>query len=411
MADCGCDAVVLRKPLTPYEEAIDRILDQAKRLSEIETVSLNEAAGRVLAEAVVSPVNVPPADNSAMDGYAVRAQDIQAGARLPVSQRIPAGVMGDPLEANTVARIFTGAPVPANADAVIMQEWVNIDEDGMANFDRTIDVGNDIRRAGEDIKEGDSILEPGLKLRPQDIGLAASVGVNELKVYRRLKVATFFTGDELVEPGNALGKGQIYNSNQYTVNSLLDNLDCEIVNLGIVEDTLDATRNALSKAAESADLIITSGGVSVGEEDHVRIALEELGQLSMWKLRIKPGKPLALGNIHDTDFFGLPGNPVSAFATFVLFVRPFIRKVQGEAAYLPTKIEGVADFEWPKAGPRREFLRARISDGSKISIYPHQGSGVLSSTSWADGFAIVYEDTTVTKGDKVEFIPYSELLA
>lgn len=405
----SCDAV--KTELTSYEDALERILQQAQALSATETVSLYDALGRVLAQPVVSPVNVPPADNSAMDGYAVISHEITPGVQLPISQRIPAGTASQALKQGSVARIFTGAPMPENADAVVMQELVTSDGK-QATFQQTVQQGQDIRKAGEDIRQNSEILAPGIKLRPQDIGLMASVGVAKVDVYRRLKVAIFFTGDELVEPGEALNSGQIYNSNQYTLYALLAALDCEIINLGIVQDTLEATRAALLQAAEQADLVVTTGGVSVGEEDHVRIAVEQIGQINLWQLRMKPGKPFALGKVGDTNFIGLPGNPVSVFATFCLFARPFILKVQGLAEHMPKPVQVTADFVWTKPGIRREFLRARMNETrDAVSIYPHQGSGVLSSTSWANGFAVVPENTTVAQGDTVAFIPFTELLS
>jgi molybdopterin molybdotransferase len=403
-----CD--VVKSELTSYEDALQHILDQVQILAETETVPLYEAYGRVLAQPVVATVDVPPADNSEMDGYAVISSDIKPGTTLPVSQRIPAGIGGEPLVKGTVARIFTGAPIPEGADAVVMQELVT-QEDKVATFQQTARAGDNIRKAGEDIRKNSQILQAGIKLQPQDIGLMASVGVAQVDVYRRFKVAIFFTGDELVEPGKALDSGQIYNSNQYTLYTLLQALNCEIINLGIVPDTLESTRAALQEAANQADLVITTGGVSVGEEDHVRIAVEQIGQINLWQLKMKPGKPFAMGKVDNTDFIGLPGNPVSVFATFCLFARPFILKAQGLLEHTPKPMQVTADFEWLKPGIRREFLRARINaTRDSVSIYPHQGSGVLSSTSWANGFAVVPENTTVQKGDKVSFIPFSELL-
>ncbi len=412
MSDCGCDAI--KTDLIPYEDALQLMLQNATTREEPEEVRLEDALGRVLAESVLSTVNVPPMANSAMDGYAVRSADINGDTTLPVSQRIPAGVTGTPLQAGTAARIFTGAPVPEGADAIVMQELTRANDDGSILVQHTPKAGEHVRGIGEDIAQGASILSPGLRLRPQDLGLAASVGIGNLKVHRRLKVATFYTGDELVDPGKPLQAGQIYNSNQYTTNALLHALGCEVINLGICEDTLQATRDTLKAAAGQADLVITSGGVSVGEEDHVRIALEELGQLNMWKIRIKPGKPLAYGSVEGAHFVGLPGNPVSAFVTFLLFVRPFILKLQGHNEVLPGEIELPADFTWPRAGRRLEFVRARLEHNEQgqavVRTYPHQGSGVLSSTSWANGLAVIPEGITVAPGDPVKFISYSELL-
>ena len=269
--------------LIEYDEAIRLLLDEACVVEENETVALDKALGRVLAKSISSPVDVPPLDNSAMDGYAVRATDIEPGKPMPVSQRIPAGSIGTQLETGTCARIFTGAPVPPGADAVIMQEHAKEGTEGIT-FDRLPQPGDNVRLAGEDIRSGSTILEPGIRLEPQHLGLAASVGVAELVVKRRLKIATFFTGDEIVEPGYDLSQGQIYNSNQYHLNALMLRFGCDVINLGIVEDSMDATRASIREAVRRADLVVTSGGVSVGEEDHVRLAIEELGSISMWRL-------------------------------------------------------------------------------------------------------------------------------
>jgi len=397
-----------------FDEARRFLLERARSISGTETVATGEALGRVLAQTQRSAINVPPAHNSAMDGYAVTAADVAAegDTRLPVTQRIAAGSTGRPLARGTAARIFTGAPIPPGADAVVMQERC-ISEDDEVIIRGAVRVGDNIRRAGEDIAEGDELLAAGTKLRPQEMGLAASVGLAQLPVYRRLRVATFSTGDELVTPGEPLAEGKIYNSNRFTLLGLLAGLNCAVVDLGSVPDTFQATRDALSRAADEADLIITSGGVSVGEEDHVKAALDALGKVDMWRVAMKPGKPLAFGDVTGTPFLGLPGNPVSAFATFVLFARPFLLRCQGVADVLPRLLSAKAGFEWPKPGPRREFLRARLEaapGGAQAAIYPKQGSGVLTSTVWADGLVVVPEGQTVARGDSVEFIPFNELL-
>jgi molybdopterin molybdotransferase len=400
-------------PLVAYDEAISLLLQQARTVRETEKVALGEGQGRVLARQVTSPLNVPPLDNSAMDGYAVRAAEIEPGKRMPVSQRIPAGTVGNPLKTGTCARIFTGAPVPPGADAVIMQENATHQANDRVSFESVPRSGDNIRSAGEDIRTGDIILEPGNRIEPQHLGLAASVGLAELEVFRRLKVATFFTGDEIVEPGKPLGEGEIYNSNQYHLNALIQKLGCDIVNLGIVKDRLDTTRATILEAARSADLVVTSGGVSVGEEDHVRSAIEELGTISMWRLKIKPGKPLVLGHVEETPIIGLPGNPVSAFVTCLLFVRPFLLRMQGLNEVAPSSYPVTADFDWTRPGIRREFLRARVrnEEGEALAdIHPRQGSGVLSSTCWANGLVVIPEQTQVEKGDRVQFIPFRELM-
>lgn len=412
--DCYAAANNIQQALLPVDEALNKLLNRATPLDETETIPLLESNGRVLAQPIISSLQVPPADNSAMDGYAVRYQELAAESekRLPISQRICAGEMGTELKPGTAARIFTGAPVPAGADAVIMQE--RCEQDGnYIRTEATPKLGENIRRAGEDINTGDTILKPGQLIRPQEMGLAASIGTQEVTVFRRMRVGVFFTGDELREPGTELAPGQIYNSNRYTLRGLLEKAGCEIIDLGIVEDNLDATRQALKKAAEQADLVMTSGGVSVGEEDHVRIALEQIGQLEMWRIKMKPGKPFTFGKIGNTPFIGLPGNPVSVFATFCIFARPYILRTQGYHHVRPQSFKVLADFDWGKKGPRVEYLRAQIHTNEKgenhASLYPHQGSGVLTSASWAHGLVVISADSTVQTGDLVEYLSFQEL--
>ena len=410
---CGCDDV--KVDLVPYDDALENLLGFAKTVEQTDTVALTEGLHRILASDVKSTINVPPAANSAMDGYAIRLADVQTGetTTLKVTQRIPAGETGQPIQPGEAARIFTGAPVPENADAVIMQEQVTIDGE-MMSFDAAVSQWQNIRAAAEDIAEGETILEKGTRLRAQDLGLAASIGVAQFEVRRKIRVGIFFTGDELVEPGKALGPGKIYDSNRYTLTGLLQNMGCEIVDLGIVGDTLEQTEQALQQATETTDLVITSGGVSVGEEDHIRIALEKLGKLHMWRLKIKPGKPLAFGVVNDTAFMGLPGNPVSVFATFCLFVAPFIKKLQGRSKILTESTRVTAAFNWPKPDKRREFTRARLGrdefNNLHVSLYPNQGSGVLRSTSWADGFVDIAENQAIRPGDSVNYLSFKDIL-
>ena len=397
--------------LISVDDAITRILDAATPLQSVETVNIESALGRVLAEDITSSINVPGYDNSAMDGYVVNSKDCQQrGMTLAVSQRIPAGTTGDPLEAGTAARIFTGAPVPENANAVVMQELCEQQGNNVV-INTIVKAGENVRRAGEDIARDAVVLDSGTRLRPQDMGLLASVGVAQVNVYRKLKVATFFTGDEIVEPGNELASGQIYNSNQYTLAGLLQSVGCDVVNYGIVPDTLDNTLAVMSEATSNADLVLTSGGVSVGEEDYVRIALEQLGQLNMWRIAMKPGKPVAFGQIGDCLFMGLPGNPVSVFVTFLIFARPLILKLQGANRFLADLLTIRSDFSWKKV-KREEYLRVKIkqaAEGPVAELYPHQGSGVLSSASWADGLVVVEIDTQVKKGDLLPYIPFQGL--
>ena len=407
----SCDTT----PLLAYDDALELLIDGIEPLGGVVERELRAALGAVLAEAVEATIDVPGCAMSAMDGYAINTADLAADGptRLPVSQRVPAGAAAEPLTPGSAARIFTGAPVPEGADAVIMQEQVESGDDGI-RFDARPASGSNIRPAGNDIKRGTRILEPGCRLRAQDIGIAASVGLQSLPVYAPIRVGIFFTGDELVEPGQDLGGGKIYDSNRYTLHGLLEALGCEIVDLGLVGDTLDATRGAMQHAAAHADLVITSGGVSVGEEDHVRIALEQLGELRLWRLAIKPGKPLAYGRIDGTPFLGLPGNPVSVFATFCLFVCPVIRILQGRDWQKPIALPVTADFDWPRPDSRREFLRARLvrngDDRTVVQIYPNQDSGVLTSTVWADGFVEIPENGTVKAGDTVDYLPFAQFL-
>lgn len=403
------------KGLTSYDDAVARLAGDAVPLSELEPVALTAAVGRVLAAPVVSALDVPGWDYSAMDGYAVRSADcVAAGGVLPVSQRVPAGTAPGPLQPGTAARIFTGAPMPDGADAVVIQEVCEAVDDGV-RIDAAVEAGSNVRRRGEDIVAGAAVVDAGVRLLPQHIGLAASVGVAELKVVRRPRVALFASGDELVMPGRPLAPGKIYNSNLFTATALLQALGCEVVDLGIVEDTLDATKAAIARGAAEADLVLASGGVSVGEEDHVKPAVQALGALEMWKLAIRPGKPLAYGHVDGTPFIGSPGNPVSLFVTFLLFVRPFILRLQGrnDWALQPLRVE--ADFDWPRPDKRREFHRARLVRGSdgknRLQVHQSRSSGVLSSVVWANGLAVIPENQVIQAGDLVDFLPFYELIA
>ena len=399
-----------------YEQALEKLLSAAQPVEEVRRVPLLAAAGRVLAVAQQSTVAVPPLDNSAMDGYAVRSADVTAaGTCLPVSQRIPAGTVGVTLQPGTAARIFTGAPIPAGADAVIMQELCAHGEGGVV-INHVPHAGENLRRAGEDIGVGDQILPAGLKLRPQDIALAASAGLPELPVYRRLRVGMFFTGDELVQPGEPLPPGAIYNSNRYALRTLLEGMGCEVRDLGAVEDSLHATRDALRRAAADNDLVITSGGVSVGEEDHVKPAVEAEGELDMWKIAIKPGKPLAFGKIRKEGehawFIGLPGNPVSAFVTCLMVVRPFILRLQGVSRFTPRILNLPSASVWTKAdGARLEFLRASINEAGAVELYGNQGSAVVTSLCTSDGLVLNPPGNAIAVGDTLRFVSFAELLA
>ena len=393
-----------------FDEAYEKLLGFVRPVREIENVDTMVAAGRVLAVALHSTINQPPMDNSAMDGYALRAADVPAaGTRLPVSQRIPAGSVGHALQPGTAARIFTGAPLPPGADTVVMQELCEHDGEDVV-IDTVPTPGEAVRRMGEDIAEGEEVLPSGLRLTPQAVALAASVGAAQLPVYRRLKVAVFSTGSELVMPGEPLPPGGIYNSNRYLLRGLLAALGCEVEDFGIVPDRLDATREVLRRAAEGHDLILTSGGVSVGEEDHVKPAVEAEGSLDMWKIAMKPGKPLAYGRVHGAAFIGLPGNPVSSFVTFLLMVRPFLLATQGASAVAPAAMQLRADFDWPRPDRRREFLRARMNAQGGVELFANQGSAALESTVWANGLVDIPAGSAIARGETVRFLPYGDLL-
>jgi len=410
-----------KPPMLTAQQALEHLLSHAKPVIESQSVAMQEALGRVLAENVKSLVDVPPLDNTSMDGYAVRTADTSsAGQILKVAQRIPAGSVGAQLEPGTAARIFTGAPIPPGADAVVMQEDCAIPEGSNDQVQVNIapTSGQWIRRRGEDLTADKTALTAGTFLRPQELGVAASAGLTHLNVKRRVRVAAFFTGDELALPGEPLKPGGIYNSNRDTLLACLKSLGCDATDLGIVPDRLDATRAALRKASKDHDLIITSGGVSVGEEDHIKPAVNAEGRLDLWQIAIKPGKPLAFGAVRKSDepkdgeawFIGLPGNPVSSFVTFLLFVRPFILKLQGRDAQVPPTYFMRADFDWAKADRRNEFLRVKINAEGGLDLFPNQSSGVLTSASWGDGLLDCPPGQPILKGDLVKYIPFDALL-
>lgn len=411
-----------KPPMLTAQQALDHLLSHAKPVSEIETLVMQAALGRVLAENVNSLVDVPPLDNTSMDGYAVRTADTQtSGSALKIAQRIPAGSMGTQLEPGTAARIFTGAPVPPGADAVVMQEDCAI-PDGSTDevqVNITPSSGQWIRRRGEDLTAGKLALAAGTFLRPQELGVAASAGLTHLTVKRKVRVAAFFTGDELSLPGEPLKPGGIYNSNRDTLLTCIKSLGCDATDFGIVPDSLEATKETLRRASKDHDLIITSGGVSVGEEDHIKPAVTAEGRLDLWQIAIKPGKPLAFGAVRksgagkegETWFIGLPGNPVSSFVTFLLFVRPFILKLQGREAGAPQSYPMRADFDWLKGDRRNEFLRVKINERGGLDLFPNQSSGVLTSASWGDGLVDCPPGQAFKSGDMVKYIPFSALLS
>jgi molybdopterin molybdotransferase len=403
-------------------EALQQILadtSQSRYSSRIEVQPLLSARGRVLAADQVATVDVPPWDNSAMDGYALNTADIKYNPSLAISQIIPAGKYPEPLQAGTAARIFTGAPVPQGANAVEMQENTTRDGDHVT-FLQTVKPGANIRERGEDIAKGAVIAKAGTILQAQHLGLLASVGIATVPVHKPLRVVVLSTGDELADPcdnkpGNTLKEGQIYNSNRYLLLGLLQQLGCEAIDGGMIEDDAQVTRQRLLELSTQGDVMISSGGVSAGDEDHVKKALEAIGKLNLWKIAVKPGKPLAFGHINNAAFFGLPGNPVSAFVTFLLFVKPYLLKAQGATQLEPQLIEAIADFDWPPVRPgkerkpiaREEYLRARLhTDGKTVTIFPNQSSGALSSITWANGLAIAPVGGVISRGDKIKFLVF-----
>jgi molybdopterin molybdotransferase len=410
-----------RAPLKPLDVALAELLTHAVTLPGVELVSTFDADGRVLAEDLLSGLDVPAHDNSSMDGYAVRCADwSSAQTVLQVHQRIPAGTSGQPLAAASVARIFTGAPIPPGADAVMMQE----DCDAVAARDLPFPgiciqaqprPGQWIRRRGEDVAAGTVVLHRGERLSPASLGLTASIGFSQLPVAPRPRVALFSTGDELVMPGDVapadMKPGAIYNSNRFFLKALLKRLGCDVTDLGIVPDRLEATMAALQGASQQHDLILTSGGVSVGEEDHIKPAVQALGELNLWQIAIKPGKPFAYGKIGTAHFIGLPGNPVSSFVTFLLLVRPFLLRLQGVTDVAPESLAATAHFDWPKADKRREFLRVKRDASGGLALFGNQSSGVLTSAVWADGLVDNPAGTTIAHGDTVQFMPFSALLS
>lgn len=405
-----------RPPLRPLDDALLELLAHARLLAGTDSVDTFDADGRVLAEDLVSPLQVPPQDNSSMDGYAVRRAEIaDEGVPLVVSQRIPAGAAAQPLQPGTAARIFTGATVPPGADAIVMQEDTETQPDGRVRILRVPSAGQWIRRSGEDITHGSTVLERGTRIGPAAQGLAASIGRDRLQVAPSPRVALFSTGDELVMPGDvapeAMRPGAIYNSNRFFLRSMLQRLGCQVQDLGIVPDQREATIAALRDAASGNDLILTSGGVSVGEEDHIKPAVQQLGSLDLWQIAMKPGKPFAYGRVGEAHFIGLPGNPVSSFVTFLLLVRPFLLKLQGASQLGPHALQLPAHFDWPRADKRREFLRVRRDAEGGVALFPNQSSGVLTSTVWADGLVDVPAGHTIARGDLVRFLPMAELLA
>ena len=402
--------------LMSADDALSFLIDSASVTAMTEAVSLDDSLGRILASDIHSTINVPGFDNSAMDGYTIALNDNQVAQEnlsFDVVDRIAAGSTGNDLKIGNAARIFTGAPIPNGANTVVMQEECTLSEDkSQITVKRAINLNENIRPTGNDILKDNVILSSGRQIKPQDISLAASVGVGKLVVFKKIKVGVFFTGDELVEPGNLLTPGKIYNSNRYALVALLKQVGCDVINLGNIEDKLDATCEALEALESQCDLIMTTGGVSVGEEDHVKPAVEKLGELNLWKIRMKPGKPLAYGKVKQTPFIGLPGNPVSSFVTFCIFSLPFIKKMQGNSNYESKILKVKTNFDCKRAKPRREYARVRIDHSTETplaNLFPKQGSDVMSSVVWADGIIEIPENTTFETGTILNYYSMSEL--
>lgn len=395
--------------LMVMEDAMASLLRLAEQapIRDVETVGLDEAEGRVLAEPLVAPLDLPPWPNSAMDGYALRHADLD-GHPLQVSQKIFAGSAPVPLQPGSCARIFTGAPMPEGADTVEMQENVEVLEDGRIRFVEAVRVGQHVRPQAGEARRGETVLEAGIRLGPVELGLAASLGVARLSVVRRLRVALLSTGDELVEPGQALGPGQIFNSNRVLLKHWLQRLGCEVVDGGIVPDDPVQVRQCLAGLTK-ADVILSTGGVSVGEADYLGQVMREEGELAFWKLAIKPGKPLTCGHYRSVPVIGLPGNPASTLVTFGLLARPYLLRRMGVAQVEPLSFPVPAGFSWDKPGKRREYLRARLG-GEGAMLYPNQSSSILRSAAWADGLVEIPEHSTVAVGEPVRFVSFAELL-
>ncbi len=390
------------------DDARRKIVESTQPIYATETITIGDSLGRILAEDILSEVDVPPADNSSMDGFVVNRNDVQSvPCTLKVSQRIPAGYSPAPLENHTAARIFTGAEIPKNGDAVVIQENCDYTTEKVT-IKKLPEPRNNIRPQGQDIQKGECVLPKGQKLLPQHIGLLAAIGKQSVSVIKRLRVSIISSGNELAEPGQALKPGQIYNSNRVMIETLLRSLQCDVTVYPTTEDTLNASIAAFKKAAAESDLVISSGGVSVGEEDHIKAAVESLGELSLWKINLKPGKPLAFGHIEKSTFLGLPGNPVSAFVTFLLFGAPLIKQLQGQTYTPPQSFMLPIDFNIDAPRQRPEYVRVKI-DNNTVSRFPNQSSGVLSSICWADALALIPAQKTLIAGDLVEFFPLESL--
>jgi len=398
--------------LMPVDEAIEQLLAQAPPAPPTEVIPLGQAAGRVIAEELFSPLDLPCWDNSAMDGYALRAADVpEQGGYLVLAGRIAAGHSSDELlQAGQTVRIFTGAPLPPGADSVVPQERCRVY--GQRIWCPPLRLGEHVRKRGEEMQRGQRLLRVGQRLRAQEVGLLASAGIPWVKVYRPLRVCLLSSGDELREPGESLAPGQIYNSNRHLVTALLRGWGVEVLDYGVMADALAASRDALILASSECDLLLTTGGVSVGEEDHLKQAIQELGRVDFWRLAIQPGKPLAFGEVAGKPWIGLPGNPSAALITTLVVVRPFLLRAQGVERVLPVPIQVPAGFEWSTPNKRRQYLRARLSPGAdgqlRAVLHPQQSSAMLTAACWADGLVIVEREQLLLKDAPVPFLSFAE---
>lgn len=398
--------------LMPVDEAIEQLLAQAPPAPPTEVIPLGQAAGRVIAEELFSPLDLPYWDNSAMDGYALRAADVpEQGGYLVLAGRIAAGHSSDELlQAGQTVRIFTGAPLPPGADSVVPQERCRVY--GQRIWCPPLRLGEHVRKRGEEMQRGQRLLRVGQRLRAQEVGLLASAGIPWVKVYRPLRVCLLSSGDELREPGESLAPGQIYNSNRHLVTALLRGWGVEVLDYGVMADALAASRDALILASSECDLLLTTGGVSVGEEDHLKQAIQELGRVDFWRLAIQPGKPLAFGEVAGKPWIGLPGNPSAALITALVVVRPFLLRAQGVERVLPVPVQVPAGFEWPTPNKRRQYLRARLSPGAdgqlRAVLHPQQSSAMLTAACWADGLVIVEREQLLLKDAPVPFLSFAE---
>lgn len=389
------------------DRALNQILSNAKRIVETEVVPLKVANGRVLAKDITAQMSMPPFDQSAMDGYAVKFDEIPTSKSMPLKQRVPAGQAPSEHIPNSAARIFTGAAIPRGADCVIIQENVEATKESI-RLEGEFTLGQNIRLQGSEVNKGDLILAAGTRLNPFLVGICATHGLAEIPVFKKLRVGVMSTGDELLEPGMPLGLGKIYNSSRFMLQGLVESIGMEFIDLGIVSDSHNETVAAISQACDTCDVLLTTGGVSVGEEDHVKNAIDELGELNVWKLAIKPGKPLAFGHANNIPVFGLPGNPVSSLVTFLILALPYLKTAQGRSASVEQNIHIAADFD-RKAGTRQEYLRVKVHD-NQLKLFDNQSSARLSSAGWADGLAVQSPGKSIKKGQPLEFLSFPALL-